>query len=336
MSQSPLIAVGFDLGGTACKLGLFDVETGNLLEHTASPVKDGKRPGVDLFNQLCDAAEGLLRGRGLRPEQVVSICVASAGILGPEAAREPAEFDRIVFSPNIPGMNGFNIREGLQQRFPTAITFLENDAKAHGWAEWFHGAGRQPGVHVLVGFTLGTGLGGFLVIDGKMSRPGELGHIRIDTSKNAPFCGCGVRGCAEAFVSKVAIRRIGGEVLIKFPNSKLREIGKSPEGYDPLPIAKAAESGDEGCRHVYDLVGRSLGKLIWNLKRVCRPDVVICSGNIARSLPLMLPGIQAVLEEDRLLPRQPVVQATSLGPGQAGIIGAGALAVHGYRDRPPS
>lgn len=331
MSQNHPIAIGFDLGGTACKLGLFDVESGKLLEHTASPIKDGKRPGAELFNQLCDAAEGLLRGRGLRPEQVVSVCVASAGILGPETAREPSEFDRVVLSPNIPGINGFSIRDALHHRFPHTITFVENDAKAHGWAEWFYGAGQETGVHCLVGFTLGTGLGGFVVIDGKMVRPGELGHIRIDTSRTAPFCGCGSRGCAEAFVSKVAIRRIGGEVLAKFPNSKLKEIGNSPEGFDPLPIAKAAEAGDQACRYLYDLVGRNLGKLIWNLKRLCRPDVVICSGNISHSLPLMLPGIQAVLEEDRLLPRQPMVKTTTLGPGQAGVIGSGALAVHGYR-----
>jgi hypothetical protein len=63
------------------------------------------------------------------------------------------------------------------------------------------------------------------------------------------------------------------------------------------------------------------------------PDVVICSGNIANDLHLMLPGIMAVLENDRLLERQPVIRKTNLGPAKAGIIGAGALAIHGYKNR---
>jgi glucokinase len=331
MSKHQPIALGLDLGGTACKIGLFDVESETLLEHTSSPIKDSKRPGGDLLRQFCDASEGLLRGQGFGPENVVSICVASAGILGPEGAREPGEFDEIVLSPNIPGLNGFNIRKALSERFPKALVFIENDAKAHGWAEWFFGAGKEPGVHSLVGFTLGTGLGGYIVVDGHMIRPAELGHVRIDSREDAPFCGCGNRGCAEAFVSKGGIRRMGSEMAAELPNSKLAEIGRSPEGFDPLPIAKAADAGDQASIQLYESVGRSLGWLIWNLKRVCVPDVIIFSGNIARSLNLMMPGILEVVKQDRLFPKQPSIRTTALGPGKAGIIGAGSLAMHGHR-----
>jgi len=333
MSDDRPVALGLDLGGTACKLGVFDVESGSILDNTSSPVKDGKRPGADLFDQFCKAAEGLLRGQGIDPARVVSICVASAGLLGPEGSREPHEFEVVTNSPNIPGINGFNIKEALAARFSNAITFIENDAKAHGWAEWFYGAGQEPDVHSLVGFTLGTGLGGYVVVDGKMIRPAELGHVQVDSSDDAPFCGCGVRGCAEAFVSKVAIRRLGSEFLAEYPDSKLKEIGEGPQGFDPLPIAKAANEGDEGCRLLYERVGSYLGRLIWHLKRVFMPDAVICSGNIANDLHLMLPGIMDVLGEDRLFERQPSVRKTSLGPGKAGVIGAGALAIHGYRER---
>ncbi len=329
MSDEQAIALGLDLGGTACKLGIFDIASGDLLEQISSPIKDGKRLGQDLFEQFCDGAEGMLKSQGLDTAQVTSTCVASAGILGPDGAREPNEFDGVVNSPNIPGLHDFNMREALNARFPHARVFVENDAKAAGWAEWFYGAGKDDDVHSLVGFTLGTGLGGYIIVNGKMVRPGELGHTRLDSSEEAPFCPCGVRGCAEAFVSKVAIRRIGSEVLADFPKSKLKQIGKSPEGFDPLPIAKAADEGDEGCICLYHRVGRSLGKLIWNVKRICQPDVVACAGNIANALHLMLPGIREVLAEDTLLPKQPVVKKSDLGPGQAGVIGAGALAIYG-------
>lgn len=330
MSDELSVALGFDLGGTACKLGIFDVASGTMLDHTTSPIKDAKRPGADMLDQFCNAAEGLLRGQGMGPEQVVSACVASAGILGPDGAREPHEFELVLNSPNIPGINGCNIKEALGDRFPQATTFIENDAKAHGWAEWFYGAGQDAKIYSMVGFTLGTGLGGYMVVGGKMIRPAELGHVRIDSSDSAPFCGCGSRGCAEAFISRVAIRRLGGEFLESYPDSKLKEIGESPEGFDPLPIARAADEGDEGCRKLYEYVGRHLGVLIWKLKRLCNPDVVICSGLIANDLHLMLPSIMTVLDEDPLMPKQPVIRKTALGPGKAGIIGAGALAIHGY------
>ena len=78
-------------------------------------------------------------------------------------------------------------------------------------------------------------------------------------------------------------------------------------------------------------MGYYLGKLIWNLKRVCEPDAVVFSGNISRSLDLMLPAMKAVLSEDTLIESQPIIRATELGPDKAGIMGAGGLAIMYYK-----
>ena len=331
MSDDQHVALGLDLGGTTCKLGIFDVKTQKLVDHTTSPIKDGSRPGEDLFEQFCNAAEGMLRGQGMTPAQVVSSCIASAGILGPDGAKEPGQFEEVVNSPNIRGINGFNIKGAVKARFPNSLTFIENDAKAHGWAEWFFGAGTEEGVHSLVGFTLGTGLGGYMIVDGQMVRPGELGHIRVETADDAPRSPAGEKGAAEAFVSKAGIRRLGREFLQQYPESRLKDIGERPEGFDPLPIAKAAEEGDEACRLLYEQVGIYLGRLIRALKRVCSPDVIVCSGNIANDLHLMMPGVQEALNDDSLFPKNPIIKKTALGPDKAGIIGAGALAIHGFK-----
>lgn len=331
MSKNQQVALGLDLGGTTCKLGIFDVASQKLVDHTTSPIKDGSRPGEDLFEQFCNAAEGMLRGQGMTPDQVVSTCVASAGILGPEGAKEPGQFEQVVNSPNIRGINKFNIKGAIKKRFPNSLTFIENDAKAHGWAEWFYGAGTEVGVHSLVGFTLGTGLGGYMILDGHMVRPAELGHIRLETSDDAPHSPAGEKGAAEAFVSKAGIRRMGGDFLQQYPESRLKEIGESPAGFDPLPIARAAEEGDEACRLVYEQVGIYLGRLIRVVKRVCSPDVIVCSGNIANDLHLMMPGVQEALNDDPLFPKNPIIKKTALGPDKAGIIGAGALAIHGFK-----
>jgi predicted NBD/HSP70 family sugar kinase len=119
--------------------------------------------------------------------------------------------------------------------------------------------------------------------------------------------------------------------MLENPDSRLWEIGE--DNLDPLPIAKLAKDGDSAAMLVYSKIGYYLGKLIWNLKRVCAPDAVSFSGNIARSLDLMLPSMKMVLNQDPLIEGQPVVQTTSLGEGEAGIYGAGGLAIQAYKNQ---
>jgi len=322
------IAIGYDLGGTSCGIGLFDIDSGELLASTAHKI-DSSLPGEEIFEGICSSTEELLEKQGFTKDQIGAVCFATAGTLGPKGAKDPAEIEQILISPNIPGMNRFPLKREYLRRFPGVLFLMENDANAAGWAEWFYGVGRDEKVRTLVGFTLGTGLGGYIIIDGNMVRPAELGHIIIDSSPSAPTCGCGSRGCAEAFVSIEGIKRIAKQVMLEHPESKLW--GIPPDKLDPKPIAELAREGDKAALLVYAKVGYYLGKLIWNLKRVCEPDAVVFSGNISRSLDLMLPAMKAVLEEDGLIESQPMIKATELGPDKAGIMGAAGLAIKYYK-----
>ena len=322
------ISIGYDLGGTSCGIGLFDIESGELKASDVHKV-DSTLPGREIFNGICEATERLLEENDLGKEDVGSVCFATAGTLGPKGAKDPSEIEHILISPNIPGMNRFPLKGEYLKRFPGVLFLMENDANAAGWAEWFYGIGRDEKVRTLVGFTLGTGLGGYIIVDGNMIRPAELGHVVVNTDPSAFQCGCGARGCAEAYVSIGGMKRIARQIMMENPDSKLWEI--PPEDLDPLPIANLAREGDHGALLVYAKVGYYLGKLIWNLKRVCEPDAVVFSGNISRSLDLMLPAMKAVLSEDTLIESQPMIRATELGPDKAGIMGAGGLAIMYYK-----
>jgi glucokinase len=325
---SAKISIGYDLGGTSCGIGLFDIESGLLRASSVYKV-DSELPGKEIFDGICAATEKLLEENGVDKSDIGSVCFATAGTLGPKGAKDPAQIEHILISPNIPGMNGFPLKDEYLKRFPGVLFLVENDANAAGWAEWFYGTGRDERVRTLIGFTLGTGLGGYVIVDGNMIRPAELGHVVVETDPSAFTCGCGSRGCAEAYVSIGGMKRIARGVMMEAPESKLWEI--PPDKLDPLPIANLAREGDRGALLVYAKVGYYLGKLIWNLKRVCEPDAVVFSGNISRSLDLMLPAMQAVLNEDPLIESQPIIKATELGPDKAGIMGAAGLAIKYYK-----
>jgi len=323
-------AIGYDLGGQSCKVGVFDLETREMLAMGVSKIERA-HSAQKIFESICAKTEELVKSQGGSMGDVVSACMATAGTLGPKGAREPIEIDHILISPNIQALNGFSFRQEFEQKYPGMLFLMENDANAAGWAEWFYGIGSRDDVRTLVGFTLGTGLGGYVIIDGVMIRPSELGHIVVDISEDALNCGCKTKGCAEAYVSIDGFRRIARSIMLENTETKMWEI--PPDKLDPLPIGELARQGDVAAQSVYSKVGYYLGRLIWNLKRICAPDAVSFSGNIAKSLDLMVPTIKLVLSADPLIEGQPIIQATKQGEDKAGTLGAGGLAIQTYLDR---
>jgi len=323
-------AIGYDLGGQSCKVGVFDLETREMLVMGASKI-EREHSAQNIFAGICAKTEELVESQGGSMSDVVSACIATAGTLGPKGAREPIEIDHMLISPNIPALNGFSFRKEFERKYPGMLFLLENDANAAGWAEWFYGVGSRDDVRTLLGFTLGTGLGGYIIIDDVMIRPTELGHVVVDASEEALNCGCKSKGCTEAYVSIDGFRRIARSIMLENPETKMWEI--PPDKLDPLPIGELARQGDVAAQSVYSKVGSYLGKLIWNLKRICDPDAVSFSGNIAKSLDLMVPAIKLVLSADPLMEEQPIIQATKLGADKAGTLGAGGLAIQTYREK---
>ncbi|HEX6401307.1 MAG TPA: ROK family protein [Actinomycetota bacterium] len=235
----------------------------------------------------------------------------------------------IVFSPNFIWRD-VALRGRLAERFGLPVT-VDNDATAAAWAEVRLGA--AVGARNVLLVTVGTGIGGGIVMDGSIVRgahgfAGEIGHIVVEPG--GPWCGCGNRGCWEQVASGQALEREGVRVLLEHPRSPLARLaGGDPDRVTGELVVRAAAEGDEAAAGVVHDVGRRLGEGIAGLVNVLDPEVVVIGGGMAAvGAPLLGPmreSYLATVEGRSARPDVPIVPA-SLG-NDAGAIGAGLLAL---------
>jgi glucokinase len=309
MAASRVIAI--DLGGTKLLAGVMD-ETGVVVKRTVR--------STDVSGE-----EALLAELESAIEEMLEKGVAALGVGIPSTIDQRQ--GRAVASVNIP-LAGLDVRERLSGRFnlPTAI---ENDANAAALAEHRFGAGR--GTRHMVMLTLGTGIGGGLILDGRLYRgsvgaAGELGHITIDL--NGPPCQgtCPGRGHLEALASGTAADALARKVAAEHPDGDLgREAAEGNEVDARLAVDLAA-AGPGDARDVLERIGFNLGVGIASFVNVFNPEVVVLGGGFARAGELLFEPARKVVAERALSPARDVVRIVPalLGP-EAGLIGAGLV-----------
>jgi glucokinase len=312
--------LGIDVGGTNSKLAVLEIPGGppdppdppgdhpggppdppGLLATAAIPTGAGD-PG-EVIGRLADAGARLVAEHG-------PVAAAGAGV--------PGLFDeasgRIVLFPNLPpAWAGAPFREPLAERLGLPVALI-NDARAFTLAESRMGA--AAGCPTVVCLTLGTGIGGGVVVDGRLrfgpsGRAGELGHQVIDV--DGPPCGCGNRGCVEAFAAGPALCRLGGQAT-------------------PEAVYAAAAAGDErAAAAVATVIGR-LAVGIANLVTVLWPERVVVGGGVATAGERLLGPLRAAVAAASPLvdPASYEIVPADLGPG-AGAIGAALWAAEGPR-----
>ncbi|MEO0195366.1 MAG: ROK family protein [candidate division WOR-3 bacterium] len=180
----------------------------------------------------------------------------------------------VIHAPNLPRWEGLNLYEEFKEYFP----IIENDANLFILGEYHYGAAK--GYKIAVGITLGTGVGGGVVIDGKLLRgkngfAGELGHICIDI--NGPPCNCGSFGCAESFLGEAYFVERARRVFIRF--------GQNPPT-DMKALEDKARMGSSLAKTLWDEYGRYLGVLISNIISVFDPGVIVLGGGISNAYDL--------------------------------------------------
>jgi glucokinase len=293
--------LGLDLGGTNIKVAV--IEAG----------EDRRPPQVVLTAQHATRAERGPHGVTDRLIEVGAATIENVGSVDAAGLGVPGLFDpdtgRIKLFPNLTGpWAGHSLRDPIAEAFgvPTALI---NDARAFVLAEGTVGAGR--GSHTLIGLTLGTGIGGGIMIDGRIhlgefGTGGEIGHQII--VPDGPLCGCGNRGCVEALAKAEALAALAGQP-------------------DAATVYERAAQGDESCLAAIDTVATYIGIGLANAVALLGPSRIVIGGGIVASGELVLGPIrEAMIARVTLAPVEQVsVVAAELG-NWAGAIGAALAA----------
>jgi glucokinase len=309
-------AIGLDIGGT--KINAFRVaRDGAILARSNAPT-----PADDQKATLGTMIE--LAG-GVRTPDVVAVGVGAAGLVDSSQGV-------LRFAPNLAWRDlpiAARMREALE--LPVLV---ENDASMAAFGEYRFGAGR--GYRHLLLVTVGTGLGGGIVADGRLFRgahgfASEIGHVIVEPG--GPLCGCGNRGCWEQVAAGRAIGRMGRQAATE-PDSALRRLaGGDPDKVTGRVVTEAALQGDATATRILSEAGRRLGEGIAGLVNVLDPQIVVVGGGVIVAGDLLLDparaSFQEAVEGSDYRPPVPIVPA-ELG-NDAGAVGAAGLALEELR-----
>jgi glucokinase len=304
--------IGVDLGGTKMLVGVLS-GTEPLYEQRERSTGQSEDELVELLVREIEEA------RETRPE----VKAVGLGI--------PATIDHdrgvAVAAVNLP-LSDLPIRDLVSERVGLPV-FVDNDANVAALAEYLYGAARgQPHTVML---TIGTGIGGGLVLGGELYRGStgagaELGHIVIQA--DGPPCqgNCPNHGCVESLASGTALGREGRAAAESAPDSALGRALAAGEEVDGRVVTEAALAGDETAAGVFELIGSRLGVACASLANIFQPNVIVIGGGVIAAGDLLLEPARREVRERGLNPmnKTPIVAAT-LG-NDAGMIGAGALA----------
>ena len=309
------LTIGVDIGGTKIAAGVVDVD--GALIATARRETPATDPNL-IEDQVADVVAELRRDH-----DVDGVGVAAAGFV--DSARGV-----VLFAPNL-AWRDEPMMGDLQRRIGLPVT-LENDANAATWGEFRFGAARDADDMVML--TVGTGLGGGIVADGRLLRGahgigGELGHVRIVPEGRR--CGCGNRGCWEQYASGSVLQREARELVASgsLHAERLSELcGGRAEELRGWMVTKAAQEGDPAATELLADLGRCLGEGMASIAAVLDPAVFVLGGGVVEAGDLLVEPARAALA--RNMPargHRPAigVEAATLGT-TAGVIGAADLA----------
>lgn len=322
--------IGCDLGGTNLRAAIVDVTDGTILRQMSVPTMAREGHTV-VMERMALLFMDVIRAAGLPMD-----AIRGAGI-GVPGVYDPAKGET-VFLPNLPGTwphvplaSTLLARTGLP-------TVLLNDVRSITLGESRFGAGR--GVETVAVFAIGTGIGGGLVVNGKLhlginGSGGELGHMSIDF--NGPRCGCGNYGCLEAYASGPAIAAMGMKAVAQGLTTKIGELCE----YDlnrisPELIMQAALAGDRIAADIYQQAGFYLGIAAANICASLGPRRIILAGGVAQAGRLLLDPMDSTMRARvTIMPVDQVEIVTAQLGGNAGVIGAAMWAAeHEAAERP--
>lgn len=295
------IRLGIDLGGTLVKLALVN-ERGDVLDRRKV---DTVRDPRTLVNTLRAAVGDWLT----RP--IIRTGIGVAGDVDP--VKGVVRFAPNLHWKNVPLANVFR-----RAKFPSPVV-VENDATAAAWGAYHLECGGR--VKNLLVLTLGTGVGGGLIFDGRLYRgatgtAGEAGHVTV--SEGGDLCACGNRGCLEAY--------LGGASMVRWAQAAYKRKGRKGEPLDPKILEDRARQGDPVAKEAYGRAARALGTALANFVNLLNPDTILLTGGVSKGASLFLPEALRILKRSAFKTSARAVRVVvSQRPSDLGVVGAALL-----------
>ena len=310
-------AFGIDLGGTTAKVGLFTT-AGALLEKWEVPT-DSSEKGIRILPNLAAAILGKMEEKGLTPDQVEGVGI---GVPGPVQKSSVVP----IVCANLGGWGQQDVAANLSALLKGLKVLVGNDANVAALGEIWMGAAKGCRSAVMV--TLGTGVGGGVIVDGKVvegahGAGGEIGHITVNRHETAT-CGCGKRGCLEQYSSATGVVRCMKLLLEENPNTPCILRGTDFAAKD---VFDAARAGDALAAKEVDQMTDLLGLALASIASTTDPEVFLVGGGVARAGDVLFQPLAAHYKEYAFKScREIPIKQASLG-NDAGIYGAVRLIV---------
>lgn len=322
------LILGVDLGGTKILTAVANSQ-GKMLsrDHSITPAQKGHKA---VIQSILESAHRALGQADVAISDLIVIGVGAPGLLNPETG--------ILFtSPNLPGWRDVPLRDIMQERLGKK-TFLINDANAAALGEFYFGAAR--GARNFIYITISTGIGGGIVIDGKIysgaiGAAGEVGHMTIDD--DGPICNCGNRGCWEMLASGTALAREARHRIEEGVRTSILEYADGDvEKVTAQVIQSAAEQGDSLAKELIGRTGYYVGVGLANLINIFNPELIVIGGGLSNIGDMLLkPAFKTAGERAYKEAFQAVRFASAELGRNSGVLGAAAFALQEMKSQNP-
>lgn len=302
---------GIDIGGTTVKCGLFNVK-GDILEKWEIPTRT-ENNGINILPDVADTINGKIQERDLDRNEISGVGV---GIPGPVD-----ENGAVLCAVNLHW--GYVQLEDQLQRLTGLPVKAGNDANVAALGEMWKGGGA--GYHNVVMVTLGTGVGGGIIVNGKIvtgthGAGGEIGHIHVEHNETE-HCNCGNRGCLEQYTSATGVVRMAKQFLKETDTPSVLREGK----VNAKTIFDAVKAGDELAQQIAEKFGKYLGTALAVIAGVVDPEVFVIGGGVSKAGQVLLDYIQKYYKEYAFSACKDAVFALAELGNDAGICGAAKL-----------
>ncbi|MBI2913340.1 MAG: ROK family protein [Chloroflexi bacterium] len=287
MADRPALYGALDLGGTKVRALVADLQ-GQVYGEDIRPSRTEE--GLEaVLTRMVESLVAAAAQAGAKLSELKGVGIASPGAVDVRRGVVPS-------APQLPGWHEVPLVEIMSGRLGVRV-WLENDATAAALGEHAFGGG-QGTLHMLY-LTVSTGVGGGIIVDGKLYRgksgaAGELGHVMIDP--HGPPCGCGARGCLEAFASGTAIARRGEELVAGGESQVLAELRGREGPVTAEMMKRAVDLGDVASREAFRLAGHYLGIALASYVNIFNPEVILIGGGVARAGDLLMEQARTTMQ----------------------------------------